>query len=291
MLNVALHVISTVTVVPSAAACGLAALLTVIALYGRKKLAGTTLTAPCIWIAISATCLIGLALIEMTQPAETIGMSALRFTVAASTLCPLVAVLGAKRPQDRGWQWIVLSLWLIVIWPAAQALAHPAGPRVELFTPWKLFVAGVVAMGPLNYLPTRHWLASLLVAAGQLILFSDYLGLGTTNEWQLPSALACFVIAAMTVAVRKNKQVNADQTLNNETARWFRFRDGFGAFWAIRVMQRVNETAGLRNWPVRLTWSGFESVETEARDPRSQTSATVKAEVEQTFDTLLRRFF
>ena len=288
MLNVALHVNSTVTVVPSAAACGLAALLTVIALYGRKKLAGTTLTAPCIWIAISATCLAGLALIEMTHPAETIHMSALRFSVVASTLCPLVAVLGAKRPQDRGWQWIVLSLWLIVVWPAAQALAHPAGPRVELFTPWKLFVAGLVAMGPLNYLPTGYWLASLLAAGGQLILFSDYLGLSAMNEWQLPIALACFAIAAMSVAISRKEQVQTDQTLKNDTARWLRFRDGFGAFWAIRVMQRVNETAGLRNWPVRLTWSGFESATHEK--PPVLNKVQIE-EIEQTFDTLLRRFF
>ena len=288
MANVLLQVISTVTVVPASVACGLAALLTVIALYGRKKLAGTTLTAPCIWIAISAACLAGLALVEMTQPAETISMSALRFAVAASTLCPLVAVLGAKRPQDRGWQWIVLSLWLIVVWPAAQALAHPAGPRVELFTPWKMFLAGLVAMGPLNYLPTRHWLASMLVAAGQLILLSDYLGISTLNEWQLPSALACFAIAAMTVALRRKEHGMTEQTLKDDTERWLRFRDGFGAFWAIRVMQRVNETAGLRNWPVRLAWTGFESA-TGEKSP--ELNKVQNEEIEQTFDTLLRRFF
>lgn len=288
MPTVALQVISTVTVVPATAAFGFAMLLAVIALYGRKKLAGTTLTAPCVWIAISATCLAGLALLEITQPSETIGVSALRFTVAASTLCPLVAVLGAKRPQDRGWQWIVLSLWLIVVWPAAQALAHPAGPRVELFTPWKLFLVGLVAMGPLNYLPTRHWFASLLVAGGQLVLLSDFLGVSAMNEWQLPTALGCFVIAAMTVVLRKHEQVSIDQTLANDTARWLRFRDGFGAFWAIRVMQRVNETAGVRNWPVRLTWSGFE----DATDGNSSALNQVQnQEVEQTFDTLLRRFF
>lgn len=288
MPNVLLQLISTVTVVPSAAACGLAVLLTVIALHGRKNLAGTTLTAPCIWIAISGMCLAGLAFFETVQPTETIGMSALRFAAAASTLCPLVAVLGAKRPQNRGWQWIVLSLWIIVVWPAAQALAHPAGPRVELFTPWKLFVAGLVAMVPLNYLPTRYWLASLLVAAGQFILFSDYLGLSAMNEWQLPTAVACFFISAVTVTMSRKEQVQTDRTLENDTARWLRFRDSFGAFWAIRVMQRVNETAGLRNWPVRLTWSGFES----ANDERSPVLNKVQLEeIEQAFDTLLRRFF
>lgn len=118
---------------------GLAVLLQLIALYGAKKVLGTTLMVPCLWVATAASCLLLLAFAEI-QFADGIALSAMHFAVAASTLCPTIAVLGAKRPQDRGWQWVVASLWLVVVWPAAQALANPAGPNFEIFAPWKIFI-------------------------------------------------------------------------------------------------------------------------------------------------------
>ena len=275
------------TVESNIAAGGLALLVFGTAVYGRDKWRGTTLAAPCVWVGISATCLAALAFLQ-TGDADTLGMSVLRFAVAASTLTPVVAVLGAKRPQDRGWQWVVLTLWLIVVWPALQALANPAGPRVELFAAWKLFLVGLVAMGPLNYLATRQWFASLLVAAGQLILFGEFLGYGTDSEWRLPTAVGCFLMAALLVALRKLASPATNAPLAEPTARWLRFRDSFGAFWGLRIMQRVNETATLRDWPVRLTWSGFESV-IDQQPP--EISVTQVAEIGQALDALLRRFF
>ncbi len=269
-----------------AAGC-LAVLVFGTAVYGREKWRGTTLAAPCVWVAISATCLAALTFMQ-TGDADTLGMSVLRFAVAASTLCPVVAVLGAKRPQDRGWQWVVLTLWLIVSWPALQALANHVGPRVELFVAWKLFLLGLVAMGPLNYLATRLWFASLLVAAGQLILLSEFFGFGTNAERRLPTAIGCFLMAAMFITLRRSASIPNNAPLPEHTARWLRFRDSFGAFWGLRIMQRVNETAALRDWPVRLAWSGFESITDEQP---SQPTATQVAEIEQTLDTLLRRFF
>lgn len=262
-------------------------LLLGLALSGIKKWQGTTLAAPFTWVTISVVCLAILTFVQI-KVADTLGMSVLRFAVAASTLTPLVAVLGAKRPQDRGWQWVVLTLWLVVTWPALQALANPAGPRVELFAAWKLFLVGLVAMGPLNYLATRQWFASLLVAAGQLILLGEFLGYGTDSEWRLPTAVGCFLMAALLVALRKLASTATIAPLAVPTARWLRFRDSFGAFWGLRIMQRVNETATLRDWPVRLTWSGFESV-IDQQPP--EISATQVAEIGQALDALLRRFF
>ncbi len=289
------------TVESNIAAGGLAVLLLGMALYGRQKWHAATLATPCVWVAISAICLAALALMQ-TGDADTLEMSVLRFAVAASTLTPLVAVLGAKRPQDRGWQWVVLTLWLIVVWPALQAFANPAGSRVELFAAWKLFLFGLVAMGPLNYLATRHWFASLLVATGQLIVLGEFLGFGTNAAWRLPTAVGCFFTASLLVALRKTASASINTPLAEQSARWLRFRDSFGAFWGLRIMQRVNETAALRDWPVQLAWSGFEDVPpvaglseagsmTQKSKPRSQTSATANDEIEQSLDTLLRRFF
>jgi hypothetical protein len=271
----------------SSAACGLAVFLLGVAFYGKKRLSGTTLTAPCLWVAISALCLAVLAIAEVlhTSDQSTIGMSAMRFAVAASALCPLIAVLGAKRPQDKGWQWVVFTLWLVLIWPAGQAVVNPAGPRLEIFAAWRLFLWGLIMMGPLNYLPTRHWIAALLVAAGQLILFGEFLRILEHSVWQLPAAVGCFLLAAMTVALQSPTRANGERPFPEQSQRWLSFRDSFGAFWGLRIMQRVNETAAVRAWPVELTWSGFEKVKEETD------METVAAEIDHALDTLLRRFF
>jgi hypothetical protein len=301
-----------ITIVPASLACGLAVVLQVVALYGARKWRGTTLMMPCLWVATSAAALAVTAVIEIVWPnAEGIGMSAIRFAAYASTLCPIVAVLGAKRPQDRGWQWVVLTLWLVMVWPAVQALANPAGPRVELAPLWKMFVVGVIALGPLNYITTRNAKASLLTVVGQVILFLEVLGFAALSDWHLPMALTCFLLAAVTVFVRREKTVQESKSLSKnpspspspeyrgggfqmgsnintndqQTARWLKFRNCYGAFWGIRILQRVNETAGLRGWPVQLTWHGFE------RNGDQSPDAVQEAEIEQTLDTLLRRFF
>jgi hypothetical protein len=275
-----------ITIVPASLACGLAVVLQVIALYGARKWRGTTLMLPCLWVATSAAALAVTAVLEIVWPnAVGIGMSAIRFAAYASTLCPIVAVLGAKRPQDRGWQWVVLTLWLVMVWPAAQALANPAGPRVELATLWKLFVVAVIALGPLNYLATRNAKASLLTVIGQVLLFSEFLGFLEAEAGELvASALICFLLAAVAVILPPVTEILVPEVCRTQSTRWLKFRNCYGAFWGIRILQRVNETAGLRQWPVQLTWHGFEMIGEQLPD------AAQEAEVEQTLDTLLRRF-
>jgi hypothetical protein len=270
------------TVGENVAAGGMAMLLQLVALYGAKQLRGTTLMVPCLWVATAASCLLLLAVAQV-QFANGLAISVLRFAVAAMTLCPTVAVLGAKRPQDRGWQWVVAALWLVVVWPAAQTLANPAGPDFEIFVAWKIFIVALIAISPLNYLPTRHWLASMLVAGGQVVLFSRFLGINEPDYW-FPAAVTCLWLAAMLVMMRRQARVPGDAALPDQTASWLWFRDAYGAFWGLRIMQRVNETAALRDWPVQLAWSGIEKVKVEA------ITEAHAAEIDQALGTLLRRF-
>jgi hypothetical protein len=76
-----------------------------------------------------------------------------------------------------------------------------------------------------------------------------------------------------------------------QTNRWLAFRNAWGAFWALRVLQRVNQTAELSDWPIRLQWSGFVRVN-EAPDAASNISldAPTTAALNQSLDALLRRF-
>ena len=273
------------TPIANSIACGLAALLAAVALRGFVRLRATTLAAPCLWVALSASCLAFGAMLETKL--DGIGLSAFRFAIAATTLCPLMAVLGAKRPQDRGWQWVVLSLWIVLVWPAVQAVLLPAGVRVELFVAWKLFLWGQIGVGLLNYLPTQNWRAAILVAMGQALLLREHLWLGESlsPEWNPLVGVGCLLSAAALVSIRRETLPAAHQPpLSNFNSQWLSYRNHYGAFWALRILGRVNQTAELRDWPLQLHWSGFETLEDR------QLTEEQLAELEQTLTTLLRRF-
>ena len=269
-------------------ACCLALLTAVIALRGFQALRATTMGAPCLWAAIAAVSLAIGFLIESRL--EGITLSATRFALATTAFCPLMAVLGAKRPQHRGWQWIVLSLWVILVWPAAQAVVLPVGVRVELFAAWKIFLWALIALGLLNYLPTRHWRATILVALGQILLLREYLDLPAAESIPINDLVAvlCFLSAAAIIAsVRLPSDPNQTfptSDLSPLTARWFRFRNLYGAFWAMRIFGRMNLSAEQRSWPVRLDWSGF-TCSTDAEPSPEQLT-----EIERSLDSMLRRF-
>lgn len=219
---------------------------------------------------------------------EGISLSAARFAVAATTLCPLMSVLGAKRPQDRGWQWVVLTLWIVLVWPAAQAVVLPAGIRVELFIAWKIFLWGLIGLGLLNYLPTRHWRASVLVALGQILLLREHLGLPeatSTQISQLVAVLSFVSAAAIVTSSRKSASLATNaQTLAKLNSQWLQFRDHYGAFWALRSLARINQSGEQHDWPVRLDWAGFVSV--GDAQPNELQLETIR----QALDSILRRF-
>lgn len=263
--------------------------------YGLKQVLGTTFRAPCLWALASVACLAWASWVTSTAKLNPgIGLSSLRFAAAASTLCPLMAILGAKRPQNRGWQWVVLTLWIVAIWPTAQAVLVPTGVHVELFVVWKLFLLGLVVVGLMNYLPTRNWFAAWLVASGQLVLLDAYLwSWGSLSpSWVDTIGLGCFLAAAMVVGVRflKKEKKGDDKgppSLALFDQQWLDFRDAFGTLWALRIMARVNQTAEVRDWPMRLEWPGFVSTESSVS---KQPTAEQLSELELAMSTLLRRF-
>jgi hypothetical protein len=265
----------------------LAALLAALALHGYARLRRSTLGAACLWTAFSASCLVLVAVVE--PQLEGIGQSAFHFAMACTTFCPVMAVLGAKRPQSRGWQWIVLSLWIVLVWPAAQAVLLPAGVQLELFVAWKLFLWGLIAIGLANYLPTTNWRAAILLALGQVLLLRDFLGLPATESPVVSDLVAVLSLlsAAGLVFQRSDARTTGESnhsSLDASTSRWIRFRDMFGAFWALRILGRVNQAAEFRAWPMRLSWHGFVTPETESPSDEQL------AELQQSLDSMLRRF-
>jgi hypothetical protein len=257
-----------------------------------RRVRGTTLTAPAAWC-IAAALAIGLvefALAWGHVPESSLTASLWRYSAAVGAYCPLMAVLGAKRPQDRGWQWVVASLWLVLLVPAGQALASGAGNRLELFPAWRLLLATMSAMVLLNYLPTRRTLAAIAFAAGQICLMAPYLMDAPIDRWPLlratglASILAAFPLASL--CGRRTTTTLAKSPLEQDRERWLSFRDAWGAFWALRVMQRINQSAEHGVWPVRLRWDGFAPL----ADDQIVDDLPLAAAVEQSMDAVLRRF-
>lgn len=291
-------IIPTITAIgtPQGIACGVAALLALFLIHLFRQSRGTTLRAPCLWALASTASLALNAVVESLQEnsEQGIGLSALRFAVAASTFCPLMAVLGAKRPQNRGWQWVVLTLWIVVVWPAAQAVLLPTGLHLELSVVWKLFLSGLVALGLFNYLPTRNGLAACGFAAGQIILLDNTLWRWNLvdQQWAPAISLVCFLIAATLVGIRlyrkrKREDPIAWPKFTECDRRWLDFRDAYGALWALRILARVNQTAEVQGWPMRLVWSGFTLL------PMEEVTLPTEEQLEElqtTLSTLLRRF-
>ena len=272
-----------------AIACAAGAL---VALWrGRPALRGTTLIGAWSWAvaAIASLTAIELALSQSSNAGAPNWASPLRFAAACLTVCPTVAVLGAKRPQDKAWHWIVLSLWIVLCIPAANAaFFHPSG-AVELHIAQSMFLAALILLGPASYLPTRCAASAVLVTAGQILLFAEQWPAAalewTSHAWQIGVAAYALGIAASPLARRRRPDSGPDASLD---AAWRDFRDSFGSFWALRVLTRLNAAAEMNRWPVLLGWSGFRPNEREPAGENAQTVALPA--IRRSLHSMLRRF-
>jgi hypothetical protein len=244
-------------------------------------LRGTTLVAPWAWS------LVALATIAATEAAaglwaepKATWIAQARFAAAASTFCPLVALLGAKRPQSGPWQYVVLSLWVVLSLPSVEWLLF--GGLREIHPARLTFLGILVALGLLCGLGTRFWPSSVLYAAGQLGLLAPFLGLAPRPA-SAPAPLlgfAAIVLAWLLLAVPWPPERKASAPLDRL---WLDFRDALGTAWALRVAQRMNASAATYDWPVRLAWQGFV-------DSEGEHAADVPRAVEDSFRALLGRF-
>jgi hypothetical protein len=263
--------------------CGLGVLF-----YSRPALKQTTLLAAWWWTLAAVAVWSGVELYAALTPAATAGrLAPYRLAAVVLSLCPMVALLGAKRPQHTAWQFVVLSLWGILALPAAEAIFLHRGqqPEVGDARAWLLWV--VILLGPINYVPTRNWPASLFVAAGQVVALSPYLAVlhrPIAPQPELTGLAICFL--GLVVASVANRRSRMDKNSLNRL--WLEFRDAFGLLWGLRVQERVNAVARQNGWDVELTWHGLRKTTDDAPlvtiDPGSEPA------LRKTLSGLLRRF-
>lgn len=275
---------------PSAIGATLSLLVGLVVLFsGGRSVWQTTLASAWCWTLAALVAWSLIELVAAVAPGQATGnsFSAIRLAAMSLSLCPIVALLGAKRPQQQAWNFVVLSLWIILLLPAAETLMLRPGQRLSfgVLRSWLLWVPAALLL--MNYLATRYWLAALLAAGGQVLAFGQFLPLAPQAFPARATLLGLLLLTAALVAAHVASL--RTQGANSDLDRlWLDFRDTFGAFWALRVQERMNATAQQHGWKATLAWHGFD----EAAESASPAAVTTHDRLSpaSTFRGLLRRF-
>jgi len=231
--------------------------------YAARQVRGSTLTAPLVWAGLSVTtvCGVELAALAAGEGAARNWLPAVRFIAAVSSLCPAIALLGAKRPQSRAWQFILLTLIGILSQPAIVSLLMHYGEPVTLHAARRWFLAVLMLIGVANYLPTRFALSGVLVCAAQTLLLWGYLpGTEITTDAATAATRVWFALlctsAACALATAKWPRARRGATPWDQL--WIDFRNAYGIVWSLRVEERLNASLAAAGENTRLGWNGFE---------------------------------
>ena len=252
----------------------------------------TTLAAPWCWALASGF----VALLVAWQGADN---ALLNYSAAITTLLPAAAIYGAKRPQDRGWQWIVAALLLMLLWPAGESyfLERSFDLSAQPLRAWFLVLLLAVQGG--NWLITSNAGPVLLLTGAQLIMLWPQLpwGTGTVNSsnWLIGASLLAVVPWWLVLNLRRVKPeavVSSDASFPapSDLAEWKNFRAAYGVVWALRVTERINEVAKLRGWPWHWSWSGPNPNNAVPTSSVSQNDVAELAAWRQLWQNIFRRF-
>lgn len=261
------------------------ALVVLVASLGIWQARGTTLIGPLGWV-IAAAAAVGT--VECLTALGWLGEAsdAWRFAAAVGVFSPWMSLLGAKRPQDNAWHFIVGSLWGVQAMPAAEVIFLRPGQTLAIIDFRAYFLIVLIGLSLLVHLPTRYWLAGLIAIAGQVALLWDYLPFSADRTPGNEVAIACalFALSAVVASIIawRARVVRPFDRL------WCDFRDAFGALWAARVMERVNASATMQSWTFQLGWSGFHAADDPLR--AVDIPPEKRAELRQVMRNLLRRF-
>ncbi len=271
----------------------LAVIAVVCLLRSRRVVENTTLVGPWGWLITSIVVMVCANVIVLlverstdTQPV--VWKMPVLFAAAATSFCPLISLLGAKRPQDRGWHFIVGTLWAILILPVAESLVLRHGQMPDVAGARSWFMLILIAVGIINSLPTRFWLAGLIFAAGQVAMLAASLPI-VRDRVDQSTPLAGLALCSLGVIIAAMLALRRHHVPSSLDSAWLDFRDRFGLLWGLRVAEQVNVAARTAEWPFSLRWRGFVDDEGDSLDANSLSADTRQA-LEQVLNNLLRRF-
>jgi hypothetical protein len=199
------------------------------------------------------------------------------------TGCAGVAVLGARRPGVRAWNFVVLGLLIVLLMPLVES--RLAGRQMEWDLTRTLFLAGTLTVAVVNYLATRLAPAALLLAVAvtaEMLLLSRA-GVAERHGDQL---LAVSRLSVMLVPWLGHGLLRQRPRVASEFDRlWLAYRDRLGLVWGQRVREQFNRAAAHAGWAVRLRWQGL-----RIRPGQPIPDAMVQKEIVAVLRALLKRF-
>jgi hypothetical protein len=254
----------------------------------RSAVGGTTLVHSWFWMMLALTVWVAVQILAL----DAVGLSAgwqSRIGYFASTLlfAPFVSVLGAKRPGSRVWDWfIVLPMIVVLNWPViAASVSDLPEHTLDLEGPALMGALVVLVMILGNYFGTMFTPLALLLGGSLLCGLTEYSGilprLGDGHFVPRMIVSAGLLIALLLAPVMYQRQLPHRSGYQRV---WLDFRDWFGVLWTKRVMDRLNQTAEAKQWPVRFGLDGIAWQEESALDSQHD------AEIEHTLRWLFRRF-
>ena len=282
---------------------GMALIFVVLSCCGAWFVRGSTAVPAALWSAAASTAFAMTILQQATVELDVATMGIYRVVFAALSVCPVMSLLGAKRPQYGVWQFIVGSLAAVLALPAVSAvLIHP-GALPNLHILGRCFLPVLVIVGWMNFVGTRRAVAATLIAAGHLGLIWPLLP-GVEFEAALPqttrdlmsiSSITAGGFIALVQAVQasfKRGRVSVDGVqmlpgnevfVSRVNTCFFALRETLGAAWTLRLAERFDLLATRRGWPVRLTFQGMR-IQEEPEDSRWQ------ADTGRAMEALMKRF-
>jgi hypothetical protein len=200
-----------------------------------------------------------------------------RYLALALTGCAGVAVLGARRPGMAAWNFVVLGLLAVLLLPLAEDLLTTAEPHGFVR---QLFQITTIAVGIVNYLPSRLALAALALAlgiSGEFVLLDETTPVNPEMLAWLALGL-CPWLGLMGWRTGRLPATAFDRS-------WYDFRDRFGLVWGQRVREQFNRAAANADWPLYLSWRGLRRLPgSTALDDSIAVAAT------EALEALLKRF-
>jgi hypothetical protein len=168
--------------------------------------------------------------------------------------CAGVAVLGARRPGVGAWNFVVVALLAVMLLPLAERLAGAPDAPLGLR---RLFLGFTLAVGVLNYLPTRLAPAALLLAAGCAVEIGSVSETGSSGGGPGLARTAGRMLVASGPWVAYGLMRWQPRPASEFDRRWLDFRNRFGLFWGQRLREQFNRAAANAGWPVHLRWQGL----------------------------------
>lgn len=202
-----------------------------------------------------------------------------RYVALSLTGCAGVAVLGARRPGVTAWNFVVVGLLAVLLWPLVEGGRDLSPLRL-------LFLGAVLAVGLLNYLPTRLAPAVVLLGIGCATEFAA-LAVEVETGARAQAVLVGRCLLAISPWVALARSYRSKRVRSEFDRLWLSFRDRFGLFWGQRLREQFNRSAAHAGWPVYLAWRGLRRLRED-----SGTAITLEDQKEMvaTLRALLKRF-